>query len=374
MVMKSLKTKLAALLGLMILCASSPMAQDSETVFESSNTCKECHEDIYRNWRNSLHALAFSNPIFQTAYNKAYRETKGEARKYCLGCHAPTVRITGDYDAQLSITQEGVTCDFCHTVAKIDLTSTVNPFMSSPGEVKRSVLKQAESPHHKTEYSSDFASSKLCAGCHSFKNRHGVAVGDTYNEWKASEYAKEGIQCQDCHMQQIAGKTAIEGGRDKIHDHSLSHNLASMREAVKLRFIDPRNTGSRFSAQVEIHNAKAGHSIPTGTPERHLVLEVRTHDRSGGVIETQKKSYHKTIVNAQGAEIFSDGDVFLHGHQIVEDNRLLAGEKRLEKFVFSKRVGEISKVSADVYFLYEPQVASKTEMRIPFYSADVFIK
>ena len=352
----------------------SALAQGSGAVFESSSTCKECHEDIYRNWRNSLHALAFTNPIFQTAYNKAYRETKGEARKYCLGCHAPTVRITGDYDAELPITAEGVTCDFCHTVSSIDLQSPASPFVSSPGEVKRSVLRQAQSPHHKTEYSADFASSKLCAGCHSFKNRHGVAVGDTYQEWENSEFARQGKQCQDCHMQQIDGKTAIEGGRDNIHDHSLSHNLASMSEAVKLRFMQAQGTGSRFSAQVEIHNAKAGHSIPTGTPQRQLVLEVRTRDKAGAVIETQKKIYRKVIVNAQGAEIFSDGDVFLHGKRIVEDNRLRSGEKRQEKFIFSKRVDEISSVSGDIYFLYEPLVAERTQMRIPFFSADVFVK
>jgi len=373
-VIKSLKTGLAVAISLVVFNWPSALAQGAGSVFESSATCKECHEDIYRNWRNSLHALAFTNPIFQTAYNKAYRETKGEARKYCLGCHAPTVRITGDYDAELPITAEGVTCDFCHTVTKIDLETPGSPFVSSPGDVKRSVLRQAESPHHKTEYSSDFASSKLCAGCHSFKNRHGVAVGDTYKEWENSEFAKEGKQCQDCHMQQIAGRTAIEGGRDKIHDHSLSHNLASMREAVKLQFMETKSTGSRFSAQVEIHNAKAGHNIPTGTPERHLVLEVQTKDRGGSVIETQKRLYHKTIVNSKGAEIFSDGDVFLHGVQIVEDNRLRPGEKRLEKFVFSKRVSEISSVSADIYFHYEPWVAQKTEMRIPFFSADVFVK
>ena len=359
---------------LFIIGAPGSGAGEHDAGYESSSVCKECHQDIFRNWRNSLHALSFTNPIFQAAYNKAYVQTKGEAKKYCLNCHAPTVRVTGDYDAELPITMEGVTCDFCHTVSSIDLVNGGDPFTVSPGEVKRSVLKDAESPHHKTEYSADFASSKLCAGCHSFKNRHGVAVGDTYNEWKSSQSAEEGKQCQNCHMHEIAGKTATEGGRDKIHDHSLSHNLATMREAVKVKFIQTGKPGSRLSVQVEIHNAKAGHYVPTGTPERKLVLEVQTLDAAGGTLESQKRIYSKTIVDSDGKEISSDGDVFLHGVRISEDNRLAPGEKRVEKFVFSRRVKDIFKVSANVYFLYEPLVTHRTTMKIPFYSEDVFLK
>lgn len=342
--------------------------------YESSQVCKECHEDNYRNWRHSLHALSFSNPIFQTAYRKAYTETKGEAKKYCLNCHAPTVRVTGDYDAQLPITREGVTCDFCHTISGVILRNHDNPFVMEPGGAKRSVLKSAESPHHETLYSADFASSKLCAGCHGFVNRHGVRVGDTYSEWKQSVFASEGKQCQNCHMREIPGKTAKEGGRDKIHDHSLSHTMSTMKGAITLEIGDIRKTQNRLGVQVVINNARAGHSVPTGTPERHLVLEVSAVDASGSVIDTQKKEYHSVFVDENGAEISSDGDVFLNGVQKVFDNRLRPQETRNEKFLFSHRVDDIKTIVADTYFLYQPVIAEKTEMRIPLYSADMIIK
>lgn len=352
----------------------SDKTKASEGVFESSQVCKQCHEDIYRNWRKSLHSYSYSNPIFLTAYRKAYTETKGEAKKYCLNCHAPTVRVTGDYDLELEITKEGVTCDFCHTVSEVNLDNRENPFVSNPGDVKRSVLKNAESEHHKTEFSEDFASSKLCAGCHDFVNRHGVHVGGTYSEWKESSFAKQGRQCQSCHMQQIPGKTAVEGGRDMIHDHSLSHNLSSMLEAVTVDIAKIQRTANRLGVDLVVTNARAGHSIPTGTPERSLVLTVQSHDDSGRILESLKKEYRKTVVDVNGAKIYSDGDVFLYGVKITGDNRLKSKEARKEKFVFSKRVSKIKSVSAEINFFYNPIVTERAAMRIPIYRTDSIVK
>ncbi len=341
----------------------------AESPYESSLVCAACHQDTHRNWSASLHALSYSNPIFQTAYQKAYTETGGEAKKYCLRCHAPTVQITGDYNARQAITREGVTCDFCHTIVAVDLKNREKPFVSEPGKVKRSSLKDASSPHHQTKFSADFASSKLCAGCHAFENRHGVNVGNTYNEWLASPYAKEGQQCQSCHMKQIAGSTANEGGRDNIHDHSLAHNVTSMQDAVSVSIRPFQRAADRLGVKVTVTNDRIGHAIPTGTPERHLVMEVRSHDANGVVLEVQKREYHKTVVDADGNVISSDGDVFLNGVRIAADNRLGPKESREETIVFSQRVARIDSVSADVYFSYQALVTGKTEMRVPVHSA-----
>lgn len=350
--------------------ASSP----AEGQFESAAVCKECHEDIYKNWRGSLHALALTNPIFQTAYQRAYTQTGGEAKKYCLRCHAPTVTLTGDYDARQLLTREGVTCDFCHAVTKIDLGAKDHVFTVAPGKIKRSSLKNAVSPHHETRHSDDFASSKLCAGCHAFVNRHGVQVGNTFAEWQKSGYAKEGRQCQSCHMAVIPGKTANEGRRDKMHDHSLAHNLATMSEAVSLNIKKAAKSGKIMAVDVEVVNVKAGHSIPTGTPRRKLVVEARSQDTHGNVIETKKVEYRKLVVTAEGEEISSDGDVFLHGAKIQQDNRLAPGERRIEKITFARRLDDVVSVAVDAYFLYEPEVVQQVEMRIPFAGAQATVR
>ncbi len=365
---------LKTLLVPVFIVAMTLPAFSGDKSYESSLVCANCHEDNYRNWKGSLHALSYSNPIFQTAYRKAYTETKGSAKKYCLNCHAPTVSITGDYDVELPITTEGVTCDFCHTVAKIDLDKKDGPFHSEPGETKRSVLENAESPHHKTAYSKDFAGSKLCAGCHSFENRHGVKVGDTYNEWLRSPYANEGKECQNCHMKEIDGKTAIERGREKIHDHSLSHNLSTMTDSVTVKITHVEKTAKRIGVSLDITNEKIGHSVPTGTPARKLVLEVRTHNAKGAVIETLSKEYRKIVVNADGDEIQSDGDVFLYGVKITEDNRLKPKETRSEKFILSRKTGSVASVSAELFFQYEPVVTERTLMKIPLFSSQSIVK
>lgn len=357
---------ITAFVAFFFTCSLSAAA---DSTYESSLACGSCHEDTHRNWNSSLHALSYTNPIFQTAYQKAYTETGGEAKKYCLRCHAPTVQVTGDYDARQAITREGVTCDFCHSIVAVDLKNREKPFVSEPGKVKRSSLKDASSPDHQTKYSADFASSKLCAGCHAFENRHGVNVGNTYNEWLASPYAKEGRQCQSCHMKEIPGATANEGGRNKIHDHSLSHNITSMQDAVSVSIKPFQRTAGRLDVKVTVTNDRIGHSIPTGTPERHLVMEVRSHDANGVVLEVQKREYHKTIVDAEGNVISSDGDVFLNGVRIVADNRLGPKESREETIVFSQRVARIESISADLYFSYQALVTEKTEMRIPVHSA-----
>lgn len=354
--------------------ADHSTSTQTEGQFESALACKECHEDIYRNWRNSLHALSVSNPIFKTAYQRAYTETGGEAKKYCLRCHAPTVALTGDYEARLPLTSEGVTCDFCHAVTKIDLTAKDHVFTVAPGKIKRSGLKNAVSPHHETRFSADFASSKLCAGCHAFVNRHGVQVGNTFAEWQKSSFAREGRQCQSCHMVEVPGQTANEGGRDTMHDHSLAHNLASMSDAVTAQIKKAVRSGKIMGVDVEIANIKAGHAIPTGTPRRKLVVEARSLDAHGNVIETKKVEYRKLIVNAEGEEISSDGDVFLNGARIMQDNRLAPGERRIEKFTFARRLDDVASVAADVYFLYEPEVIQQIEMRIPFSGAQVNVR
>ncbi len=356
--------RLSLLLMAMAFVLPQIAISSQKAVFESAKVCGECHGDIYNNWKKSLHALSYTNPIFTNAYRKAYTDTAGKAKEYCLNCHAPTVVVTGDYGANLPITAEGVTCDFCHTITKIHLNGGNSTFVNKPGKTKISVLKNADSKHHKTKYSADFASSKLCAGCHDFKNRHNVHVGVTYSEWKKSSFAKEGKHCQSCHMPEVSGKTANEGGRNKIHDHSLSHNVESMKDAVTVRTLKTTNDGKRLKTKIKITNAKAGHSIPTGTPARLLILEVRTIDEKGNTIEKKKRTYSKVIVTKDNREVREDGEVFLYGRRIAADNRLQAGESRIENFLFTSNLGKVKKIIAKTYFMYRPLVTTEVEMKI----------
>ena len=51
-------------LGLLAAVVSLTPAADSLTSLESSDTCGECHEDIYDMWRASAHARSMENSRF----------------------------------------------------------------------------------------------------------------------------------------------------------------------------------------------------------------------------------------------------------------------------------------------------------------------
>ncbi len=339
--------------------------------FQGAAACGECHQDHYDNWKNSLHALSFTNPIFQAAYQKAYAETAGKAAQICLPCHAPTARTTGDYAAKDGITREGITCDFCHSVVDVN---NKGAFVLKTGDVKRSALKESAPKEHGAAYGEAFATSRLCSGCHDFTNHLGTKVGNTYDEWKKSRYMMSGVHCQNCHMAEMAGRTAKENGRNSIHDHSLAHNMEMMRGAVRVETKELARMNDAVLADVLLVNEGAGHAIPTGTPARTLVLEVHALDAGGNVVEVKKKMYRKRILDDKGNEMLTDGDAFLHGKKVSSDNRLLPGESRVETFRFAVRPKDIVKVEAEAYLSYQPMVITKVEMKIPLFATSADVK
>ncbi len=364
--------KTAVLLLLCLLALPCAAAAKQAAPLKTAASCGECHQDHFESWKNSLHALSYSNPIFQAAYQKAYTETGGQAAKFCLPCHAPAVTLTGDYAVKSDLTREGITCDFCHSVAGVKNGA----FVLKTGDVKRSSVKESTpTKAHGAAYAEAFATAKLCSGCHDFTNRHGAKVGNTYDEWKRSDFAMYDTHCQNCHMAPVEGtKTAKEGGRPNIHDHSLAHSMEKMKDAVQVESREPVRMNDSVLADVIIKNTGAGHAIPTGTPARMLVLEVRALDAAGNVVETKKRLYRKRITNKQGEEMLTDGDAFLHGHKVASDNRLLPGEARVETFRFTIRPKEIAKVEAETYLSYQPVVITRTEMKVPFSSSSATLK
>ncbi|MBI5814995.1 MAG: hypothetical protein HZB29_05235 [Nitrospinae bacterium] len=333
--------------------------------FSSSKTCGECHKDIYSSFGRSLHSLSYSNPIFQLAYSKAYLETKGAARESCLKCHAPLAAPMRDMDVAQPVTAEGVTCDFCHSVESVDPGSS-QPFKLDPSGKKRASLKDAKSPAHSAAYANWFNKSEMCAPCHEITSVHGMKTATTYSEWKASDYAKEGVQCQGCHMPPVSGKTAASKASSvNYHDHSLSHDLERMKGAVKLEIARAgQSKGDRYIVDVNATNVRAGHSIPTGTQPRELVIEVTVRDSSGRS-ETQRKTLGKKIASVTGAPIGPGGDACVGGHKMLENTSLKSKEKRQVRFMFTGAfTGNVS-VSADAHLVYAPVVTAVENVRIP---------
>lgn len=334
----------------------------------SSAKCKECHQEIFDGWKNTTHALSIEDPIFKAAYLEAYFDTRGEAKLNCLRCHAPAVLINKDYDLEKEITSEGVTCDFCHSINKINLGDQRAPFKFENKRVKMGPMSDVVSPAHDTKLSSVFKSAELCAGCHEYVNDTGVKILGTYSEWKDSPYSAEGKQCQDCHMPLIAGrvvKDEIKSSNRKqvnVHDISAGHSVEQLKKAVLVELKNISADKNFIVVSVDLTNVGSGHMVPTGIPRRKLALIVDV--KTPKEYLSQRKIYQRIMADDQGNEIKRDWELFRSGVKEVLDTRIKPREKKSESFTFVSPKSTDITVTARVEYLYEAMVLNPVEMRV----------
>lgn len=355
-------------------CCLSVVAMDEQDlelepgVFNSSERCGECHQEIFDMWKRSLHSAAITDPVFEASYMRAYRETRGEAREICLRCHAPVASHIGDLELEKPISREGITCDYCHSIVSVDLRDSNEPFKLALDGVKRGPLLHAESPVHAVEKSDLHQRAEFCAGCHQYTNRHGIEVLSTYSEWKESQQAIEGRTCQNCHMPVTRGKVVeppLGSGREEINLHNISggHSTDQVRKAASVRILNVRRQGNEAVVEVEVANIGSGHSIPTGMPTRKLVLEVALYSGSNLVTRMERR-YAKTILDGDGRLVNSDHRAVLEGARVVKDDRLRAGEHRVEVLRTYVLPKEPLRAEATLRYLYEPEILMPQRMSI----------
>ena len=88
--------------------------------FESAQNCKDCHPKHYEEWQMSSHAHAVQSPVFNASSTKSIPRFNWQHRRFCSNCHAPTSPSQGESGAldtteRSLISNEGITCDYCHT-------------------------------------------------------------------------------------------------------------------------------------------------------------------------------------------------------------------------------------------------------------------
>lgn len=347
---------------------ASPTAREPQLNvddYTSARVCGECHQDIYKTWRNSLHAASISDPIFDTAFMQAVKAGGEEARRLCLRCHAPMTIFNQDSKLELGVTREGVSCDFCHTVKAVNFENPSQPFVLDVGPVKRSVIKNADSPAHEVAFSDLHLKSELCGGCHDYTAPKGGAMMSTYTEWKQGPYSKEGIQCQNCHMVLGAGKVVREDVKtsgDEIHLHSLIHDSKQIRSALKVQLLGAERSGDSLRVDVEVENVGSGHMVPTGLPSREILLTVKVEaDRR---TQVQQRRYRKVVVDENRRPLTEDYEILLYGARILNDNRIAPREKRRERLNFTVAKSGSAKVTATLSYRYVPRVLDQRALDI----------
>jgi len=318
--------------------APAETGEQQASPYTSAEECGACHEAIHRGWSEGPHAGAASGGEFIASLERAVEQ--GAERSDCVWCHAPTTLVSGDVALNDAISREGVTCDFCHTVADVDLERPGHPFELAPGDVKRGPFEFAEAVGHGTEYSTLHKSSPLlCAACHEYSNAAGIAVLSTYSDWKSGPYPLRGVTCQECHMAPVPGTTVKKGIKAPslirvINQHRVvgGSSRSQLDRGLDLKISSMSRSGGSASLTVAVTNAAAGHPIPGGLSTKSLVLAVGVEVEGGDLLHRREKIYRRELKDDRGQVLNTVPDLFLRATSVGRDNRLRPQETREERF------------------------------------------
>jgi len=283
------------------------------TDFTAPEQCAGCHPNHYNEWRSSMHAYAFVDPVFFAMHERGQKETNGKLDQFCTKCHSPIASLTGETPpffnrvALSPISKHGVQCDVCHTITKINKTVNAD-FELTPGNTKYgSLANPAANSFHQSAFNAAFDRSEICGVCHEVKNDLGAPLEETFSEWSRASLAGMSFDCQDCHMSTYAGQAATEGPqRDKVHRHyftgvdvplvdfpeaALQRQMAEdlLKKSADLSVAHPETVaaGATFKLTVMVANKyngvfSAGHNLPSGvTAERQMWIAVVARDQIG---------------------------------------------------------------------------------------------
>ncbi len=314
--------------ALALLTSPGAMAEEAGPIHQvSSEVCKSCHQEIFRQWQGSMHAksTALADPIHGAFYQMEVGDPTAEGQVHkksgtfpvCLNCHAPNAARdkTTKLDAMAAYS-EGVNCVACHTlksykgikgedgklrmgIAAYELADSLQgpagfPIaaqkLSAAGDLFGGAVGEGDkkpNPHlgEPVEFqgkpvpalplaanSTQMRSSEACMGCHDQRpNPKGVPLCQTGNEIVASGTQ---VNCQGCHM----------GVSDGLSDHAMGggHNHAMLKRAV-IFDLDTTAGGDKITAQVLLNNLQP-HAMPTGAPFRNMHLKVMAYNAQGEVV------------------------------------------------------------------------------------------
>jgi tetratricopeptide (TPR) repeat protein len=207
--------------------------------FMDSESCAECHRDIYEQWKGSMHHFASFNNQFYRKSVEYMQEVAGvQASKWCAGCHDHAVFFNGRFEKPIKDqidtpeAHAGLACTSCHAITHVDSSMgnggfTIQyPPLHELATSKNKWIRGLErfftyidpAPHRAT-FMKPFMrldASEFCSSCH--KVHLDVPVNDyrwirgfnDYDNWQASGVSGQGARsfyypekpstCVDCHM------------------------------------------------------------------------------------------------------------------------------------------------------------------------------
>jgi hypothetical protein len=284
----------------------------------TAESCGSCHSAIYDEWRVSTHARAWTDDAqFMAELNKP-REGSGDVRWMCINCHTPLVNqqenlVLGVRDGRLdrpnlvenphydaALQQDAITCATCHVRDGVVLGPRGDSDAPHPVRPAPTLL-----------------TSEVCTQCHqaeaSFPDLTLACVFNTGNEVAEGPYGQSGATCQSCHMPSVerpsvAGGTLVRSTRRHWFGGSLIPKHPDFEaEIAPLRDVYPDGLradwvslpasvepGSTVSLTFEAQNVAAGHMLPTGDPERYMLVSATATAADGTVLASSEQRIGQT--------------------------------------------------------------------------------
>jgi len=319
-----------------------------------TGTCAGCHPAQVGQWRDSIHARAWDDDQYQAELTK-----DPGIHWICINCHLPLY----DQQARLpvgleegdlrrpeladnptyneTLRDDAIGCAACHV---------------RDGHVEGPTGTAPAAPHA-TRRSETLSTSEFCLRCHGVEVRVeqldmvcAFATGREWGEWSAGQ--EEPRTCQSCHMPQVEYKRWIGAEASPGPMHAFPGSLIPKRPSDAEAFeklqevfpegltatvnFEPRQPrrGQKAELVVTLTNDNAGHSVPTGDPERYIEVRIYVADHTGKVIAEQteiaraKFEWHPTPA-------------------LQYDNRIAAGESRTYRIPFD--VGDAQGLMGEVH-------------------------
>ncbi|OGG99930.1 MAG: hypothetical protein A2557_01440 [Candidatus Lambdaproteobacteria bacterium RIFOXYD2_FULL_56_26] len=236
--------------------------------------CGDCHAEIYTEWKESMHAKAWTDPYYQVDLRFDGNQ------QICLNCHIPLENqqenlVLGFRDAErfdpilapnpnfdLELQQEGVTCAVCHVKEGQIIGPQGNTL----------------APHPTTRDPEMAKGMTACAQCHVVANHrwdvfYKIPPCGTVAEIKAGGQEED---CVGCHLPKVE-RPLVEGYPSRPSGRHLfrgGHHPPTVAQALAVQVRQRKGTQG-LEVEVTLENQGAAHALPTGTPDRHLTLRLR---------------------------------------------------------------------------------------------------
>ena len=320
-----------------------------------------CHTEIYRQWQPSAHRYSALDPFYETVKRNYIADRGPLAPRYCGGCHEPVALLAGAsfHPHVEDAGTEGSSCAFCHSLRDAETHGNANyvvhppdPYLfeSSPHAALRRVaglLIRLHPEQHDRDYDVKASqTAEFCGSCHKqFINREEngwgfVQLQNQYDGWKNGPWhtdSSKNLECQDCHMREIAADDPGRNARGFIHDHRILAannyvpNILSLPGAAEqTQLVDNWLAGETIVPEIQkvwpggpilpLHLVSDG-SYRAGRQAEITVLVTNLkvgHEFPTGPLDVMQAWLELQIVDSRGNSVYSTGTLNDHG-EIVGD-------------------------------------------------------